>query len=312
MNDNADNTQKEIEEEPIQRHGFLWTVVPEGVILSERLESNDVRVYAFLNMRAGIKKETWWGVQTIAEQLRMSEPTVKRSLKRLTDDNWIRRERRIGNSSITHVFEKQEDCINSSYSLDQNRYNIVSPMIQHDISSDTENRDSIKQRKLNREININEQMQESSRIIMSSDIESLEEELGFIKEEQDKPFDTTPDAIKAIQEVAQKYPNRIVGERRPAGQVIADGAMLDYVLKEEYEKAFTVTPTWDRKANKDFLAWLKERPSEQTIAIFAHWWRTNWRGKKGDSPSVNQVMELWPQAFLSNGANKQSRAAETF
>jgi hypothetical protein len=123
-------------------------------------------------------------------------------------------------------------------------------------------------------LNINEQMQESSRIIMSSDVESLEEKLGFIKEEQDKPFDTTPEAIKAIQEVAHKYPNRIVGARRPTDQVISDGIKLVYDIKQEYEDAFHVFVKWEGRDGRSFLKWLKERPPDQTLGMFSSWWKT--------------------------------------
>lgn len=98
-------------EHQVEREGWNWAPVPAKVILSQKLTHADVRVYGYLLWRAGKKEKSWPLVETIARDLTMSEPSVKRSLRNLSDENWIRRNRRMNQSSMTYVFEYQEDCL---------------------------------------------------------------------------------------------------------------------------------------------------------------------------------------------------------
>ncbi len=96
---------------PIEKRGWKLIPIPTDVVLSEILSDFDVRVYGYLLWRAGQKDRAWPGLPRIAKDLRHSESAVKYALKRLQEENWIKRLRRFGHSSVTYIFERQEDCI---------------------------------------------------------------------------------------------------------------------------------------------------------------------------------------------------------
>lgn len=63
-------------------------------------------------------------------------------------------------------------------------------------------------------------------------------------------------------------------------------------------RLFGVTPNWSTKTNTKFLHWLAERDEGETLDRFAIWWYDNdWRGKKGQPPTMNQIQENWRRAF---------------
>ena len=95
----------------VEKKGWRWAPVPADVIMGEKLSSTDVRVYAYLLWRAGKKERAWPGVPTIAKDIHMSEGSVRLAFRNLISDNWVRRERRYGQSSVTYVFEYREDCL---------------------------------------------------------------------------------------------------------------------------------------------------------------------------------------------------------
>ena len=88
--------------------------------MGEKLSSTDVRVYAYLLWRAGKKERAWPGVPTIAKDIHMSEGSVRLAFRNLISDNWVRRERRYGQSSVTYVFEYREDCLEYDQSRSAN------------------------------------------------------------------------------------------------------------------------------------------------------------------------------------------------
>ena len=94
---------------------------------------------------------------------------------------------------------------------------------------------------------------------------------------------------------------------------IKRGADRDYELKEAIETQFRISPNWDTRNARAFVQWLKIRPDSQSIDDFAHWWwNSDWRGKKGEPPSLVQIQELWPQAFIDPQeiADKRTRNDE--
>ena len=94
----------------LERKGWNWAPVPAEVILSSKLTHADVRVYAYLLWRAGGKERAWPKSETIAEDLDMSDGAVRISFKHLISENWIRRFRRLAQSSMTYIFETQTEC----------------------------------------------------------------------------------------------------------------------------------------------------------------------------------------------------------
>jgi len=104
----------------IEKKGWRWAPVPADVIMGEKLSSTDVRVYAYLLWRAGKKERAWPGVPTIAKDIHMSEGSVRLAFRNLISDNWVRRERRYGQSSVTYVFEYREDCLEYDQSRSAN------------------------------------------------------------------------------------------------------------------------------------------------------------------------------------------------
>ena len=100
----------------LDRKGWEWAAVPADVIMSKVLSHADVRVYSYLLWRSGKKGQSWPTTEKIAEDLNMSDQSVRRSLKNLVKEHWIFRQRRFMGSSITFIFEKQKDCIEFSRS----------------------------------------------------------------------------------------------------------------------------------------------------------------------------------------------------
>jgi hypothetical protein len=73
-------------------------------------------------------------------------------------------------------------------------------------------------------------------------------------------------------------------------------------LQARVESAFSITPNWHTKTNRAIMLWLKQRPEEETVEIFAEWWYSkDWRGKEKQPPNLSQMRELWPQAFKDIG-----------
>lgn len=124
----------------ISLHGFYFGIVPIAVTTSPNLEDFDVRLYAYLQWRAGRKGSSFPSLKKIADDLakfRMVKPVsegeqgapekpeapaqgeqtlvkpsvgkIKRTLKRLIADDWILRLRRPNKSSLTLLFERRED-----------------------------------------------------------------------------------------------------------------------------------------------------------------------------------------------------------
>lgn len=92
------------------RQGWNFAQVQAAVFLSPDLTHADVRLYCYLQWRAGHRDHAWPSVVTMAADLHMSEQAVRLSLRHLIEHDWIRRSRNYGQSSDTFVFETQELC----------------------------------------------------------------------------------------------------------------------------------------------------------------------------------------------------------
>jgi hypothetical protein len=96
--------------ETIELHGWNFSQVPIEVIMDKTLTGNDVRIFSYLVWRAGLKDRAWPGIKRMAEDMGMSDPTIRRSLANLIVSNWIRRRRRYGSSSVTFLFDNKDAC----------------------------------------------------------------------------------------------------------------------------------------------------------------------------------------------------------
>jgi len=68
------------------------------------------------------------------------------------------------------------------------------------------------------------------------------------------------------------------------------------------ESDFHIRPNWDTKTARAFIEHMavNYQARAEDVHRFAQWWRqSDWRGQKGQSPTLAQIRENWPQAFVS-------------
>lgn len=94
----------------LDRQGWNWAPVPADVILDKKLSDFAVRLYAHLLWRSGNKGSAFPGAKSIADDFGVSIATVLRGYKLLVKNNWIKRFRRYGKSSLTCIFETKSEC----------------------------------------------------------------------------------------------------------------------------------------------------------------------------------------------------------
>jgi hypothetical protein len=74
-------------------------------------------------------------------------------------------------------------------------------------------------------------------------------------------------------------------------------------LTDALEDVCGLSPNWRVRTNADGLALLKARGAdEESLRHFMDFWRSNFRGKDGNPPSLAQVLEFWPAAKAWTGA----------
>lgn len=74
---------------------------------------------------------------------------------------------------------------------------------------------------------------------------------------------------------------------------------LDFRIKAAVQEHLKKTPTWDRKTNRDWLQWAVGQGEDflPHLDSFMSWWKSSdWRGKMGQLPTLDNVRENWPQA----------------
>jgi hypothetical protein len=78
-----------------------------------------------------------------------------------------------------------------------------------------------------------------------------------------------------------------------------DGLTRVQTIKATCHARFGMNYHWDCKEGQDMLEFFSTRPEGETLDIFADWWENNdWRGKQRQPPTLRQIYELWPQAFI--------------
>lgn len=97
------------------------------------------------------------------------------------------------------------------------------------------------------------------------------------------------------------------GKRKASiAQAMQRGAAAHAGIQDDVFRLFRITPNWNTKTARDFLAWLHTRPATERLDTFAEWWwKNDWRGRQGQPPTLANIQELWGQAF-SNPERPQS------
>src|SRR3990170_1657964 len=132
------------------------------------------------------------------------------------------------------------------------------------------------------------------------------------------PSDITPLSHKEEEEEEEEdlNPKKSLTENEYKERIkktISRGTNTHEQLQNTFFELFHINVNWDRKDGKLFLQWLKERPPDQTVEKFAEWWKTqDWRGKSGQPPTIHQIQELWPQAFIPVQDSPASIASEVY
>jgi hypothetical protein len=134
---------------------------------------------------------------------------------------------------------------------------------------------------------------------------SLDELASSPHELTSSPHETKNNPLRITTEEKQRFnppsaekPNREEAYRERIKQAMQRGGERDIEVKQKVHDLFHISPNWSWKGNRAFLEWAKQRRDGE-MEKFAEWWyEDDWRGKSGQSPTLAQVMELWPQAFV--------------
>jgi len=104
----------------------------------------------------------------------------------------------------------------------------------------------------------------------------------------------------------EKYKDRI-------SKALASGIAMHNGFTGAIEFEFHIRPTWNTKTARAFVEYMavEWQPTADDVHRFAQWWRQNdWRGQKGQAPSLKDIRENWPQAFVSDDGNLSYRVVE--
>jgi len=86
--------------------------------------------------------------------------------------------------------------------------------------------------------------------------------------------------------------------RKGTGTATSAGLNKAETIKAQLYEHFKINYPWHCKTGTMTLQYLMSRPTPQTVDDFAAWyWRSHWKGKKGQPPSLDDIYQNWPQAF---------------
>ena len=70
-------------------------------------------------------------------------------------------------------------------------------------------------------------------------------------------------------------------------------------IEEAIYRIFKITPNLHRKDWRELIQYLKEagEPTEKLEAFGKWWYKEDWRGKQGQSPTADQIRTYLPQAL---------------
>lgn len=305
--------------ERLSKKGWNFAPVPGEVILSAELSMTDKVVYAYLLYRAGNKNLCWPGVDMVAKELNISESTVKRAIANLIRNNWIRRERHIDANTTTWVFETQAGCL--AYDAEQpSRSEVmddpseVTDDLSGEVTDDLSERPPLTS--LN-ESHINENHINNNKNFSNDPLENSDPPPSLPAEEEGNPpgYDEWFRSLTTHGEDVAKMDAARRAARNGGngnGQHTSDERREAYFsasvhsherggeARSAIEKVFRLTPDWEAKSTKaamrHLLSLLPQEVSEIRPACerFMRWWSENdWRGQKGQYPTLQQVCENW-------------------
>lgn len=112
---------------------------------------------------------------------------------------------------------------------------------------------------------------------------------------EDAPLDEWPPPS----EPPSATPKRTTAEQKQRTlEALARGINRNAETKEAVYRLFRINPNWNTKNGRLFLQWIAGLPEGHSLDGFARWWYSNdWRGLKGQPPTLAQIQELWPQAY---------------
>ena len=111
----------------------------------------------------------------------------------------------------------------------------------------------------------------------------------------------------------EEYDAKVEARKSSTAKALQRGYSVAESYKAEISERFNINPNWDTKTARSFLKWLNALPEEQTIEKFAHWWYVvDWRGLNGQPPTLTQIRELWPSAFVSERMSPHNIATEVW
>ena len=98
---------------------------------------------------------------------------------------------------------------------------------------------------------------------------------------------------------------RLTLEQRQARmlQAQANGYRNDETVHEAIYRLFKITPNYHRKDWRELIQYLKEAgdPVGKLEAFGKWWYKEDWRGKQGQSPTADQIRTYLPQAIEKYG-----------
>lgn len=134
---------------------------------------------------------------------------------------------------------------------------------------------------------------EQSRIISPSEITTEIKEDSYNSDSPPEDwFEKQPQPKRDPPHSADEARDRIT-------EAMARGARDQEQIRWQIQEHFRITPKWKHKDWSSLISYLKSRPEQEKVEVFAQWWyESDWRGKQGQAPTAKQIEELWLQAFI--------------
>lgn len=82
-------------------------------------------------------------------------------------------------------------------------------------------------------------------------------------------------------------------------------------IQQAIQDIFRISPNWTRRAEREFLRWAVQIPDfSEKLRKFSAWWKDkDWRGKKGQPPTLDQIREMWLQSTPQKQQDEYDYAA---
>lgn len=234
------------------------------------------RLYSHLKRVAGDSGECWQSVETLAEMCKIGSASVVRARKELETAKLIVTRRTAnphgGRPFITIKITDIWLCNFTKYASSKS----TSPQ---EVATSTGELATSPQEVKNNPLKNNS-------VILTP---TIEQQFGSERKPQTPRRPRTVDEIKASVRAA-----------------IERGSSRANEISEAVSREFSINPAWNTRRWRSVLEFLISRPEGETVEAFATWWRRdNWKGKKGQPPVAEEIVEQWPQAFQKKPATQE-------